>query len=106
MNALGRFEFAIFVLTPDDKTEQRDQFGLTPRDNVIFELGLFIGRLGPKKTFMVRPRGVDLLIPTDLLGIEAADYDPGDEDRESALGSASTRIKRAIVKAQSANASQ
>jgi predicted nucleotide-binding protein len=104
VNALQRFEFAIFALTPDDKTQQRDQFGLTPRDNVIFELGLFLGYLGPRKTFMVRPRGMDLLLPTDLLGIEAADYDPDDE-LASALGTAATRIIRAIQKAQSADAS-
>ena len=59
--ALEHSEFAIFALTADDKTEQRDRFGMTPRDNVIFELGLFLGRLGLGRTFMVRPRGVDLL---------------------------------------------
>ena len=101
VNALPRFEFAIFALTADDKTQQRDHSGLTPRDNVIFELGLFLGHLGPSKTFMVRPRDVDLLLPTDLLGVEAADYDTEDDDLVSALGTAATRIKRAISKAQS-----
>jgi predicted nucleotide-binding protein len=99
--ALPRFEFAIFVLTGDDETRQRDASGMTPRDNVILELGLFLGHLGRQKTFMVRPRGLDLLLPTDLLGIEAADYDPADDDTLSALGTAATRIKRAIGKARS-----
>lgn len=101
VNSLRRFEFAIFALTADDQTQQRDKFGLTPRDNVIFELGLFLGHLGPRRTFMVRPRGINLLLPTDLLGVEAADYDPEDDDLVSALGTAATRIKRAILKAQS-----
>jgi predicted nucleotide-binding protein len=79
---------------------------MTPRDNVIFELGLFLGRLGPGRTFMVRPRGVDLLLPTDLLGVEAADYDPDDDDLPSALGTAAYRIKRAIAQAQSAGPGQ
>jgi predicted nucleotide-binding protein len=104
--ALQDSEFAIFALTADDKTEQRDRFGMTPRDNVIFELGLFLGRLGQGRTFMVRPRGVDLLLPTDLLGVEAADYDPGDEDLLSALGTAAYRIKRAIAQVQSAGPSR
>ena len=78
---------------------------MTPRDNVIFELGLFLGRLGPGRTFMVRPRGVELLLPTDLLGVEPADYDPGD-DLLSALGTAAYRIKRAIAQAQSAGSSR
>ena len=103
--ALQDSEFAIFALTADDKTEQRDRFGMTPRDNVIFELGLFLGRLGPGRTFMVRPRGVELLLPTDLLGVEPADYDPGD-DLLSALGTAAYRIKRAIAQAQSAGSSR
>jgi predicted nucleotide-binding protein len=106
INALHDFEFAIFALTPDDQTQQRDRFGMTPRDNVIFELGLFIGYLGPKRTFMVRPRGVDLLLPTDLLSIEAADYDSEDDNLVSALGTAATRIKLAIDKVQSANKPQ
>jgi predicted nucleotide-binding protein len=102
LGALPRFDFAIFVLTGDDKTQQRDASGMTPRDNVILELGLFLGHLGRQKTFMVRPRGIDLLLPTDLLGIEAADYDPTDDNPVSALGTAATRIKLAIRKAQSA----
>jgi predicted nucleotide-binding protein len=106
--ALQDSEFAIFVLTADDKTEQRDKFGMTPRDNVIFELGLFLGRLGPGRTFMVRPRGVDLLLPTDLLGVEPADYDdPGDPKKLlPALGSAAYRINLAIDQAQSAGPSR
>lgn len=101
VNALPRFEFAIFALTADDRVHQRNKSGPTPRDNVIFELGLFIGHLGAARTFMVRPRDIDLLLPTDLLGVEAADYDPDDDDLVSALGTAATRIKRAIAKAQS-----
>jgi predicted nucleotide-binding protein len=106
LGALPRFEFAIFVLTGDDKTQQRDASGMTPRDNVILELGLFLGYLGPRKTFMVRPRGLDLLLPTDLFGIEAADYDPTDDDPVSALGTAATRIKRAISKARTSPATR
>ena len=103
MNSLANFEFAIFALTADDKVEQRAKHGLTPRDNVIFELGLFIGHLGPRRTFMVRPRGVELVLPTDLLGVEAADYDPNAADLVPALGSAATRLKRAIIKVQPAS---
>ena len=101
LSTLPRFEFAIFALTADDQVQQRDKSGMSPRDNVIFELGLFIGRLGPRRTFMVRPRNVNLLLPTDLLGVEAADYDPEDDNLASALGTAATRIKWAITKSQS-----
>jgi CRP/FNR family cyclic AMP-dependent transcriptional regulator len=46
------------------------------RDNVLFELGMFIGKLGRKKAFVVHPgkRGVSL--PSDLARITTAPYDP------------------------------
>jgi predicted nucleotide-binding protein len=45
VNALPRFDFAALLLTPDDLTTSREVSTLGPRDNVLFELGLFMGRL-------------------------------------------------------------
>src|SRR5690242_4790187 len=53
VNALPRFDFAVFVLTPDDLIGRREVSSLGPRDNVIFELGLFMGHLGRARTFAV-----------------------------------------------------
>src|SRR5690349_11927339 len=39
------FDFAILVLTPDDLIESRTRRAAAPRDNVLFELGLFTGCL-------------------------------------------------------------
>jgi hypothetical protein len=44
--ALDASDAGIFVLTPDDLTETRGHTNPTARDNVIFELGMFLGRLG------------------------------------------------------------
>lgn len=46
MKAVARFDFAILVLTPDDIVQSRSKELAGPRDNVIFELGLFMGNLG------------------------------------------------------------
>lgn len=48
---LPRFDFAVLVLTPDDIVVSRDKEHFGPRDNVVFELGLFMGRLGRARTF-------------------------------------------------------
>ena len=39
------YECGVLVLTPDDVTTKRGATGNTPRDNVLFELGLFMGAL-------------------------------------------------------------
>jgi CRP/FNR family cyclic AMP-dependent transcriptional regulator len=52
-----------------DTSESRGQSYASPRDNVLFELGLFMGRLGPKRVFIVHEADVNLKLPADLAGI-------------------------------------
>jgi predicted nucleotide-binding protein len=73
---LDAADFAALVAAPDDLVISRGESSEAPRDNVIFELGLFMGALTRKRTFMLVPRGVDLKIPTDLLGLTPLLYDP------------------------------
>ena len=70
-------DFAALVLSPDDKVISRDIAIDAPRDNIVFELGLFMGALGHVRTFLVYPHGIDIKIPTDLKGITALTYEPG-----------------------------
>lgn len=99
VDRLANTDFAAFVLTPDDVTTLRNQDKQTPRDNVIFELGLFAGHLGQSRCFMIQPRGItDFHLPTDLLGISPAQYEPNRPDGNlvAALGPACNRIRNAI----------
>jgi len=73
---LDAADFAVLVAAPDDLVISRGEPSEAPRDNVIFELGLFMGALTRKRTFMLVPCGVDLKIPTDLLGLTPLLYDP------------------------------
>ena len=48
---IDQSDFAIAIAQPDDITHSRDTAVRTPRDNVIFELGFFMGRLGRHDRF-------------------------------------------------------
>ncbi|PRY14974.1 putative nucleotide-binding protein with TIR-like domain [Pontibacter ummariensis] len=91
-------DFSVFIFSPDDLATIRDNEEKVVRDNVIFELGLFIGTIGKQRCFIVKPRGVDLHFPTDLLGVTTADYEPNrsDGDITSALNYACTLIKKEV----------
>src|SRR5688572_13507049 len=53
IKAAEEYDFAVLVLTPDDVTTSRGSVENSPRDNVLFELGLFMGRLGRDRTFII-----------------------------------------------------
>ncbi|MFZ2978663.1 MAG: TIR domain-containing protein [Candidatus Magasanikiibacteriota bacterium] len=63
----GYFDFGILIATKDDYTKSRDKSFDVPRDNVIFEFGLFLGRLGPSRAFIIQEE--DAKLPSDLFGI-------------------------------------
>lgn len=67
-------DFAVLVVGPEDRVTSRDQESWAPRDNIVLELGLFVGALGRHRVFLVMPRGVDIKIPTDLLGVMPLRY--------------------------------
>ena len=67
-------DFAALVLTADDARVARGKKGRVPRDNVVFELGLFMGALGRERVFILKPMNVDIQIPSDLLGVTWLEY--------------------------------
>lgn len=73
---LDRADFAIAIAQADDVVESRDVKSITPRDNVLFELGLFMGRLGRKRTLLMVPRGTEVKLPSDLTGLTTVRYSP------------------------------
>jgi predicted nucleotide-binding protein len=86
---LSETDYAIFVFAPDDVLKLRKEKFFAVRDNIIFELGLFMGRLGRDRTFIVAPRnGKKLRIPSDLFGLTMGTFNANREDRKwrSALG--------------------
>jgi CRP/FNR family transcriptional regulator, cyclic AMP receptor protein len=66
---VAKSDFGLLVITPDDSVTSRDDQKAVPRDNCIFELGLFMGALGRERSLIVKQRGEDIKMPSDLLGI-------------------------------------
>lgn len=91
-------DFAVFVFSPDDVVTIREKELTVARDNVVFELGLFIGALGKDRCYVVKPRGVEMHLPSDVAGVTTADYvaDRPDGDTASALNAACKLIKDRI----------
>jgi hypothetical protein len=94
-----RFDFAVLVLTPDDTLIKRSEVTSSPRDNLIFEAGLFIGAIGRERTFLLIPNDVtNFSLFTDYSGMTAPRYS---HDRfistgRPALGTAAAIIKERI----------
>lgn len=94
---LNDFDFAILILTPDDLVTKRGGTFPSARDNVLFELGLFIGALGRERTFIVHERATRLELPSDLAGVTTASFETHSSGNlESSLGPVVARIEAAI----------
>lgn len=90
-------DFAVFLATPDDKTSSRGREAMSPRDNVIFELGLFSGSLGAGRCYCVQPESVAVKLPSDVLGITTAHFRPDHQaGLASAVGAACGEIRKRV----------
>lgn len=69
-----RCDFALLLFGNEDLVESRGDHASAPRDNVVFELGLFMGKLSSKRVFFAREIGVDIKLPSDLYGIQPIEY--------------------------------
>lgn len=92
-------DFAVFIFTPDDVSSIRHEEKPVVRDNVLFELGLFVGSIGKDRCFIVKPRDADLHIPTDLLGLTPADYEASRSDNNlaAAVNAPCTLIRKQVA---------
>jgi predicted nucleotide-binding protein len=66
--------FAVILLTPDDEGRAKGkELQARARQNVILELGYFIGRLGRSRVCALKSAGLE--IPSDILGVVWTEYD-------------------------------
>lgn len=68
-------DFGVFVLANADVATVRGKRHAVPRDNVVFELGMFTGQLGRLRTFVLVPETAPpVKLPTDLDGLITGRY--------------------------------
>jgi len=94
-------DFAAFVFAQDDWTSGASSTSdadaeaagqASPRDNVVFEAGLFGGVLGMDRTFILHANGAKL--PTDLLGLTCVRY--GDSATAAEVKVVNQKLRKAI----------
>lgn len=100
INILENSDFGIFVFSPDDDAMMRGEEKKVIRDNVLFELGLFIGKLGRNRSFFIVPENTTFHLPTDLLGITPGKYEVNRSDgsHQAATGVFSQSVRESIKK--------
>ncbi len=93
LEAPEMYDFAVMVFGADDRIVTDKGVFDVPRDNVVFELGLFMAHLGKGRTFVVVPTGEkQVKILSDLSGLIWARYTPPDQV-EDAVRKISAEIK-------------
>src|SRR3954469_20932701 len=87
-------DFAAFVFAQDDwtTTDASQSSQASPRDNVVFEAGLFGGALGFRRTFILHAN--DAKLPTDLLGLTSVRYEAANTREE--VHAINEKLRRAI----------
>ncbi len=96
----SRCDFAVVFLTQDDYEEKKGKKLFSPRDNTVFELGLFAGEIGLERCVMVVQTEPEAL-PSDLQGIRYTQVSPelnfaNPEELNTAVTKAAPEVLAAI----------
>ena len=75
LDALNKYDFAVLIWSASDAIDSGERVQNAPRDNVVFETGLFMGAMGRDRVFVVHDVSADLKIPSDFEGVTLAGFD-------------------------------
>lgn len=94
---LDESDLAIAIASPEDIVEMREKVAMQPRDNVLVELGIAIGKLGRKRSLLLVPAKSDIRLPSDFKGLTPISYKIGDSTEISQhLGPACHQIRQVL----------
>lgn len=98
--AINNFDFSIFILRPADSVHTRSQKASFPRETLIMEMGMLIGRLGKNRTFLIIPKGKKYLgFSPEVVGVPQTTFDLSRSDKKlsASLGSACEQIRKQML---------
>jgi CRP/FNR family cyclic AMP-dependent transcriptional regulator len=90
-------DFAVLVLGEDDLVETRGDLHIVARDNVILELGLFVGSCGHERVFLLVPDADTVKLPSDLTGITTLRFTCGSAMSGPDVADAVGQIARVVA---------
>ncbi|PLT29472.1 TIR domain-containing protein [Peribacillus deserti] len=103
---LHQNDFAVFICSPDDIIDIRGKTFLITRDNTLFEMGLFWGRLKRSRVFYLIPNTVpktrddmniqDYHLLSDLIGLNPLKYQAGSKNYDAAVSVSCQHIIKKI----------
>ncbi|MBM7691297.1 hypothetical protein JOC77_000702 [Peribacillus deserti] len=103
---LNQNDFAVFICSPDDIIEIRGKTFLITRDNTLFEMGLFWGKLKRSRVFYLIPNTVpktrnDIDIQnyhllSDLIGLNPLTYQAATKNHDAAVSVSCQHIIKKI----------
>lgn len=101
---LDENDFGVFIFSPDDVINIRGQVAFITRDNTLFEMGLFWGKLRRGRVFFIVPKNIPedvenpvnvYHLPSDLAGLTLLKYEIK-ENIDAGVSVASRRIIKKI----------
>jgi hypothetical protein len=93
----ANIDIAVILYTGEDKVTSRHVTMASPRDNVVFELGYFIARLGADRVFVVCPANIPK-IPSDYAGYGLITFHPSDGDPDEMMTPVAQELERQFRK--------
>jgi len=90
LNLGASVDAALLIATPDDPTDYLGGEGISPRDNVLLELGMFLSHFGKRRTGILHVRSGDrsAVLPSDLDGVTTLLFDtasPGKNEKQLSI---------------------
>ena len=89
-------DFAVAIAHADDVVTSRKRRTGAPRDNVVFELAYFMGRLGRRRSVLIEPALKKVKLPSDFTGVTNISYNFDSSEPAKSMAVACNKLRTHI----------